>query len=152
MRSQIRPLVLLFCTLTMASAADYIGTWKLNIAKSKAVGMALPQEQTSTYTAKGSGYENMTMGKSATGEAIHTMFTYVKDGEEMKATGYPNWDAIVINGGTSSKSTAKLKRQGKIVGSVIRTMAADGKSFTLVGKVTLADGKKATYNYVYDKQ
>lgn len=152
MRSQIRPLVLLFCTLTMASAADFIGTWKLNTAKSKVVGMALPQEQTSTYTAKGSGYENMAMGKSATGEAIHTMFTYVKDGEEMKATGYPYWDAIVIKGGMSSKATAQLKRQGKIVGSAKRTLAADGKSFTLVGKATLPDGKKATYNYLYEKQ
>lgn len=152
MRSQIRPLVLLFCTLTMASAADFIGTWKLNTAKSKAVGMALPQEQTSTYTAKGSGYENMAMGKSSTGEAIHTMFTYVKDGEEMKATGYPYWDAIVITGGMSSKATAQLKRQGKIVGSAKRTLAADGKSFTLVGKATLPDGKKATYSYLYEKQ
>lgn len=38
------------------------------------------------------------------------------------------------------------------MGTVTRTLAADGKSLVLNGSVTLPDGKQATYNYHYDKQ
>lgn len=144
--------VLFAATLSVAAAADFTGTWKLNTAKSKYDGIPMPKEQTVTYTPKGTGYEYTANGTAATGQPIHSSFTYVKDGEEIKAIGFPNWDAIVLKGGQSAKSTATFKRAGKNVGSVTRILAADGKSLTLTGSVTLPDGKKATYSAIYDKQ
>ena len=144
--------LLLFAGTLAAMAVDFSGTWKLNTAKSKAEGMAMPKEQTTTYTPKGSGYEYSAKGVSATGEPIKSSFTYVKDGEEVKTTGFPMWDSLTVTGGQGAKSTVQLKRAGKVVGTVTRTVAADGKSLKLVGKVTLPDGKTATYNYHYDKQ
>jgi hypothetical protein len=143
---------MLFATLSVAAAADYSGTWKLNTAKSKYTGIPMPKEQTATYTPKGTGYEYVVKGTSATGQPIQSSFTYVKDGEEAKATGFPYWDSMVIKGGTSNKTTVTLKRAGKNVGTVHRTLSADGKTLTLNGTVTLPDGKKGTYLAVYDKQ
>jgi hypothetical protein len=51
-----RATVLLLAGVLAAMAADFTGTWKLNTAKSKAVGMPMPKEQTTIYTPKGSGY------------------------------------------------------------------------------------------------
>ncbi len=143
----------LICTmLGLAGAADFTGTWKLNTAKSKYEGLPMPKEQVATYTPKGSGWEYMVKGTSATGQPIHSMFTYVEDGVEAKTTGFPYWDTIVTKNGKSAKSMVQMKREGKVVGNVTRTLAADGKSLTLAGKLTLPDGKTATYNAVYEKQ
>ena len=134
------------------SAADLAGVWKFNAAKSKYTGMAAPKEMIVTYTMQGSGWSYAAKGVSGTGEPINGSFTYVKDGEEGKATGFPAWDGLVIQNGSANKSSAKFMRQGKAVGSSTRTISADGKTMTLRGTVTLTDGKKATMLSVYDKQ
>ena len=134
------------------SAADLTGTWKFNAAKSKYTGMAAPKEMTVTYTMQGSGWDYAAKGVSGTGEPITSSFTYVKDGEEVKTTGFPAWDGLVIKNGGTGKSTATYMRQGKAVGTATRTISADGKSMTLRSNVTLPDGKKATMLSVFDKQ
>ena len=134
------------------SAADLAGTWKFNAAKSKYTGMAAPKEMTVTYTMQGSGWNYAAKGVSATGEPINSSFSYVKDGEQVKVTGFPLWDGLVIKNGMANTGMATYMRQGKAVGNATRTISADGKSMTLRGTVTLPDGKKATMLTVYDKQ
>ena len=148
----VRTLTLLLCTLVAASAADVIGTWKLNTSNSKYEGMPAPKEQTVTYTAKGTGWDYSAKGVSATGAPTTATFTFVKDGEDAKTTGFPYWDAISIKNSASAKSVGTFKRDGKVVGTGTRTISADGKTMTIVGKVTLPDGKPATYTAVYEKQ
>lgn len=140
--------LLVLASSLVALSADYSGTWKLNTAKSKATGMAVPKQQTVVYKAQGGGYDYSGTGVSATGEAIKTHFAYSKLGEEAKATGFPNWDAIVVK----SNDEVDLKRGGKVIGTVVRAVAKDGKSMTLKGKLTMPDGKVGTYDYLYEKQ
>jgi len=137
---------------SIALSADFTGTWKLNTAKSKFTGISMPKELTVTYAAQGSGWRYSAKGIGPTGEAINRSFTYVKDGEEIKTTGFADFDAIVLQNGNSEKSTATYKRQGKPVGTATRTLSADGKTMTINGEVTLPDGKKATMISVYGKQ
>lgn len=148
----LKTFVLLCCTLVTAAAADFTGTWKLNLTKSKYEGMPAPKEQTVTYTPKGTGYEYMAMGTTATGQPIHSMFSYSKDGGEVKTTGFPFWDAMVIKDGMTAKTAVQYKRDGKVVGSSTRMLAANGKSLTITGQMTMPDGKKATFMAFYDKQ
>ena len=152
MRSTFTTLMLLSCSLFSASAADFFGTWNLNTAKSKAEGLPLPKQQTVTYTKTATGYDFMAHGSSATGEAVHATFTYTKDGEEIKVSGFPNWDAMVFKKGMDIKTTVQLKRKGQVVGSVTRVLQPGGMAMTVSGKFTLADGKKGVYMYVYDRK
>ena len=147
----IKSLILL-CTFGLLSAADFTGTWKLDTSKSKYEGMPMPKEQTVTITANGKGYDYMAMGTTATGEAIHTMYSYVKDGDEIKVTGAPYWDALVIKHGMEDKTEVELKRGGKKVGDATRVLEKDGKSYTITGKLKMPDGKGASYKAVYAKQ
>ncbi|MGA7415662.1 MAG: hypothetical protein WBW33_34635 [Bryobacteraceae bacterium] len=148
----IKSLILLLCTFGLLSAANITGTWKLDTAKSKYEGMAMPKEQTITITANGKGYDYMAMGTTPTGEAIHTMYTYVKDGDEIKMTGAPYWDALVLTHGMEKKTEIELKRGGKKIGEATRVLAKDGKSYTITGKLKLPDGKEASLKGVYAKQ
>ncbi|MFN0102279.1 MAG: hypothetical protein ACKV2U_09325 [Bryobacteraceae bacterium] len=143
---------LAMCALAMTvSAAGVEGTWKLNIAKSKYTDTA-PKEMTVTYTMQGGGWTYSAKGVSATGEPINRSYTFVKDGEEAKFTGNPNWDGIIVKNSASARISATYMRQGKAVGTSTRTISSDGKTMTIRGNVTRPDGKKATYVAVYDKQ
>jgi hypothetical protein len=142
----------LFIFASAAFPADQTGTWKLNTAKSRYVGMPMPKDLTVTYTPEGSGWRYQAKGTSGTGQPIDAHFSYVKDGEEIKTTGFPNWDTLVLQNAKSDKGTGTLKRQGKVVGSVTRVVSADGKMMTIRGKITTPEGKQATYVSMYDKQ
>lgn len=148
----IKSLILLLCTFGLLSAADFTGTWKVDTAKSKYAGVPEPKELTVTITANGKGYDYMAVGTTATGEAIHAMFTYAKDGEQIKTTGWPNWDTIVLKHGMEDKAEIEYWRGGRAVGKGTRELAKDGKTYTVSSKVKLADGKEATYKSVYVKQ
>jgi hypothetical protein len=133
-------------------AADHSGTWKLNTAKSKYTGMPAPKDLTVTYSTQGSGWRYEGRGTAATGEPINSSFVYAKDGDEIRTTGFPLWDSMTMNGGSEDKVTGTLKRAGKNVGTVTRTVSADGKTMTVRGSVMTPEGKKATYISVYEKQ
>lgn len=148
----IKSLALLLCTFGLLSAADFNGTWKLDTAKSKYEGMTMPKEQTVTITANGSGFDYMAMGTSASGDAIHSMYTYVKDGEQIKTTGFPYWDGMVIKHGMEDKLEVEFMRGGKSIGKGVRNLAKDGKMYTVEGKIKLPDGKGASFKAVYTKQ
>ncbi len=148
----IKSLILLLCTVGLLSSADFTGTWKLDTAKSKYEVMPMPKEMTVTITSNGKGYDYMAMGTTAAGDAIHTMYTFVKDGQEAKITGAPYYDALVIKHGMENKAEIEFKRGGKSVGEATRVLEKDGKMYTVSGKVTMPDGKKASYKAVYSKQ
>jgi hypothetical protein len=145
---------LVFCAFaaTLCGADHITGTWKMNSAKTKYVGIPAPKEQTVTYTPQGSGWKYEAKGTSADGQPVTASFVYVKDGAEAATTGFPAWDSITLTNGNADKSTATLKRQGKVVGKAERRISSDGKTMTIIGEVTQPDGKKAQYTAVYDKQ
>jgi hypothetical protein len=142
----------LFIFAVPAFSVDATGTWKLNTAKSKYTGMPMPKDMTATYTPVGDGWRYAAKGTSATGEPIDSTFHYTKDGEDLKTTGFPNWDTLVLQNTKANKATGTMKRGGKPVGTLTRTIASDGKTMTIRGKVTTPEGKQATYMSVYEKQ
>jgi hypothetical protein len=127
-----------------AFSVDATGTWSLNTTKSKYTGMPMPKDMTATYTPEGTGWRYAAKGTSATGEPINSGFSYMKDGEEIKTTGFPNWDALVLKNANSNKATGTMKRGGKEVGTLTRTISDDGKTMTIRGKVTTPEGKQVT--------
>ena len=139
-------------TLVAFAADPTTGTWKLNTAKSKYTGLPAPKEMTVTYTPAGEGWKYEAKGTDASGQPVNMSFAYIKDGEEMKFTGYPYADTLVLKGGKSDASTGTFKREGKPVGTAKRTISKDGKTMTVSANLTLPDGKKGSYSSVYDKQ
>jgi len=148
-----RVLSVVFATsVVLAAAHDPTGTWKLDTARSKYAGMLKPKEMTTTYTPQGSGWRYEAKGIRGDGQTIDSSFTYVKDGEEIKARGFPYWDALVLTNARADVATGTLKRDGKAIGTFKRTVSGDGKTMTIQGELTTPDGKKAKYTSVYVKE
>ena len=148
-----KSVALVMCVFaTTLLAVDPMGTWKLNTAKSKYTGAPGPKEMTTTYSPEGSGWRYSGSGVSAAGAPIKSSFVYVKDGAEIKTTGFPNWDGLVLSNAKNDKATGVIMRGGKAIGKLTRSLLADGKTMIIDGEFTGLDGKPATYHAVYERQ
>jgi hypothetical protein len=132
----------------------YLGTWKLNAAKSKSEGVPVPKSMTRTVTADGDKVKYSYEGVMADGTAVAYSFTVAYDGKDYPVTGngMPGGaDSISIKREGTHMATAVLKKGGKEVGTSTSEVSKDGKVTTLKLK-GMVDGKPVTGVTVYDKQ
>jgi hypothetical protein len=124
-----------------AQTTAALGTWNLNLEKSKyPTGMA-PKELTRTVTADG---DSMKHG-----------FTVKYGGDFFDATGTSTpygADKISIKKVNSHQFSAILKKGDKEVGTSSVTVSHDGKRCTVYGKGTGPDGKPVKLTQVFDRQ
>jgi ABC-type phosphate transport system substrate-binding protein len=133
----------------------FLGTWKLNVAKSKFEGAPAPKSLTRTITAEGSGAKYSFEGVSADGNSYAYSFVTNYDGKEVPVTGKGTpggADSIALKRVNAHKVEGTLKKGGKEVGKVTAEVSKDGKVATVKMKGKSADGKDLSTDTVYDKQ
>jgi hypothetical protein len=148
--------MLAFALMSVAAAADTpdpaIGTWKLNLDKSKYVAGAAPKSETRTYAAAAGGTATTVTGVAADGSAISQSATLTYDGKDDAWAGSASWDAVSLKKINGTTVRAELKKGGKIVGHSTRTISAKGKVLTLATAIKTAKGGTTHQTAVYDKQ
>ncbi len=131
-----------------------IGTWKLNLAKSKSSSGSLPKSLTRTVEAQGDKVKYSFEGTAADGNAIAWSFTVAYDGKDYPITGYGasgGADSIAIKQLSPTSFTATMKKAGDLILLTRVTVSKDGKTTTLVQ--TNAPRKPPVHHIsVYDKQ
>jgi hypothetical protein len=136
-----------------AGAADpIVGTWTLNLAKSKMDTVAALKSQTRTYTQGDDGTSVTVNGVRADGSAVSQQSTFKYDNKAYPWKGAADYDALTLKPVNGSTVTAVLMKTGKKVGTTTRTISGHGKIMTLSTKVTGADGKPYSPVLVFDKQ
>jgi hypothetical protein len=138
-----------------ADSKAFVGTWKLNLDKSKYPAGMAPKSLTRTVSADGDSVTYKFDGVAADGSAVNFGFTVKYDGKDVEITGSGTpygADHIAIKQVNSHMSTATLKKGDKIVGTTTATVSHDGKTATLNSKGTDASGKPVKSTAVYDKQ
>src|ERR1051325_11717955 len=78
-----------------AQANPFLGTWELNVAKSKHTPGPAPKQQTTMYEAAGDGIKVTTSGTDAAGNPISTSFTANFDGKDYPVAGNPDYDMVM---------------------------------------------------------
>src|SRR5215470_11799596 len=137
---------------SFAQTDPIIGTWKLNVAKSKFSPGPPSQSQTLTYEAVGQGYKVTVKGTDAEGKPIDSQFTANFDGKDYPVSGNPGWDTITWKRIDAYKSESTRKKAGKVVGTATRVVSKDGKTLTLTEEGVTTKGEKFRNTVVYDKQ
>ena len=157
MHKRIGMLIFVFalsCFAASLRAADdpLIGTWKLNLAKSKYNGMASPKSQVYKYEANGpDGVKFINDTVNADGTKVHAEYAVKFDGKEVPVTGDPLRDMTSnkrVDANTTS-GTSTLK--GKVASTFTRVVSKDGKTLTVTAKGMQA-GKPYDQVAVYDRQ
>jgi len=136
--------------LLLAQGNPFVGTWKLNVAKSKYVTAPAPKNETRTVEAQGDGAKYSFEGVAGDGSRIAYSFTTNYDGKDspISGVGFPNGaDTIAIKRINANTATATWKKAGKVVGTNRVVVSKDGKVTTLISKAT-----NASSTTVWDKQ
>lgn len=139
----------------LAQDNPFVGTWKLNVAKSKFEPGPAPKSQTRTIVAQGDGAKYTFDGVTADGKPFSYSFTVKYDGKDypITGTGMPGGaDAIAIKLAGTNKAEATEKKGGKEIAKAEAEVSKDGKVATVNLKGKTADGKEFHAETVYDKQ
>ncbi len=136
-----------------SSVNPAVGTWELNVAKSKFSGAA-PKSATRTYSESADGATTLTAKTvSADGTENTISMTYKPDGKDYPiTTGSQTVESISVRRINSHIVAFRVKRAGKVVETGRRTVSRDGKTLTMTETGTDASGAKFEDKGVYDKQ
>ncbi len=139
----------------LAQDNPFVGTWKLDVAKSKAEPGPVAKSQTRTVVAEGEGAKYGFEGVRADGTPTSYGFTVNYDGKDypVTGTGMPGGaDTVAIKRVGTHKAEATLKKGGKEVGKSEAEVSKDGKTTTVSSKGVTPDGKAYSIYSVYSKQ
>jgi hypothetical protein len=129
-----------------------LGTWVLNVAKSKFNPGPAPKSETRTYALAGSEIKATSTGVDADGKATSTAWTVVYDSKERAVTGDPDADMLMLKRVDANTTEYTEKKAGKVVITGTRTVSKDGKTLTITTKGTNAKGQKVDDVAVYDRK
>ena len=154
MKTKTIVLTLALCFVAVAvgfASNPYMGTWKLNEAKSKFPPGA-SKNHTVVYEAMGDNVKVTVDGTNGEGKPTHNEWTGMFDGKDYPLTGDPTADTRSYKKVDDRTMELTNKKDGKVIVSGRIVVSADGKSRTVSTSGTDAKGKKVKNNAVYDKQ
>jgi hypothetical protein len=154
MKARVLLTSLAFCLVAAAvclAADSFMGTWKLNEAKSKFPPGAA-KNNTVVYSAAGDSIKVTIDGVSGDGKPTHVEWTGKIDGKDYPSTGSAVDDARAYTKIDDHTLHIVIKKGGKEVGTAHIVTSADGKTRTVTATTPGADGKQVSFTAVYDKQ
>lgn len=146
-------LALSFVAAALCVAADdaFMGTWKLNEAKSKIAAGAAKNTMV-VYAADGENVKITVDGVDGKGAPAHNEWTGKFDGKDYAVTGDPTADMRSYKKDGDHKLELWNKKGGKVTAEGVVELSKDGKTRTVTIHATDEKGMKMTSTAVYDKQ
>ena len=165
-------LVLSWRHLAAQDADPIIGTWVLNVAKSKFSPGPAPQSETRTYIMEGQETKVTSKGVSeplrymtvrqeikATSKVVDgdgrlttREWTIVYDGKDRPMTGDPDADVISLKRIDALTAEFTQKRAGRVVITGTRAISLDGKVMSITTKGINGKGQTINDVSVFEKQ
>jgi hypothetical protein len=138
---------------TVALAADpHVGTWKLNVARSKVNSETAYKSLMVKIAAQENGHTFVADGVDANGIAIHIEFAAKFDGKDYPITGSPTLDVIAVRKIDANTVDYVVKKDGKEAGSGRVVISKDGKTRTQTSKSKDAQGRNVNNIEIFDRQ
>jgi hypothetical protein len=143
----------LFAAVLVCAAADdvFIGTWKLDEAKSK-IAAGSPKNSLVVYAMSGDSVTVTVAGTGADGNPVHITWTGKYDGKDYPVTGDPTADMRSYKMVDSHTLMLTSRKAGKVVNTIRVVVSPDGKTRTVTTTSTDDKGVKTTSTSVYVKQ
>lgn len=136
-----------------APASDpAIGTWKLNLAKSKFSPGPAPKSQIRVYVESPQGITLTVKTTAADGKETTTTTTFKTDGKPYAVSGNPDYDMVAVTRADALTVHSTQTKAGATVGTGVRAVSKEGKTLTFTQKGTHANGTTYDDVSVYDRQ
>jgi hypothetical protein len=147
----ISALVLALAVIALA-ADPFVGTWKMNPAKSMFDGSISLKSFVSTIEAQKNGVKIVQKLVSADGKTTQRSWTAEYDGKDHPIIGDPDADTYSCTRPNSNTTKYIFKKSGKEMHGGQTVVSKDGKTSTIAGGGKDADGKAFTYTILMEKQ
>jgi len=135
-----------------ASQNNWVGSWKLNAAKSKFSSEAVGRAETLKFESTPAGIKLTSDGTDAQGKATHGEYTSNFDGKEVAWTGNPTADMASPKRIDASRYENVWKLAGKQTMKSVVVVSSDNQTLTVTQTPTGAQGKATSSVAVYDRQ
>ena len=140
-------------TSSVALAAEtWLGTWKLNTAKSKYSPGPAPKNLTLTWEATADGIKHSADGVTGDGNAMHSGYVTKYDNADVPYTGNPDADMASAKKIDDNSYENVWKKDGKTTITAKVVVSKNGKTMTITQTGTNAKGQAVHNVAVYDKQ
>ncbi len=146
--------VCIFSVGLVAADNPFLGTWKLNTAKSKGTPGTLSKEATVVFEAVGDQIKRTVTGIDPDGERVNMSSTIAWDGKEHQVDA-PNRPPVMVavKSVNDRRVDVTVKRaDGKVVSSGHADVSKDGKTMTATFKGEDPKGRKFDNVELFDKQ
>ena len=152
-RFAVVAVALSFVTAGACFAANpHVGTWKLNMAKSKFEAGAPPKSSTATITTVGDKRRLVVHTVPASGPELTTESTAADDGKDYPMKGSPTVDTVSVIRIDERTIERRDKKNGQVIATLRAKVSADGKTMTVVQRGALPQGQTYTNTLLYDRQ
>ncbi len=138
----------------LAQGNPLIGTWKLNLAKSKFIPGPAPRSQTLAFAGEGESLTNNVETIDPQGQASKQVYTHIYDGKPHPTPGVPGgvYDATAYSRIDTYTVNFVRFKDGKAVQTGSIAVSGDGKTYTVTVGGTGGTGQPVVAVAVYDRQ
>jgi hypothetical protein len=135
------------------SSNTEVGTWKMNIAKSKFSAGTASKSGTVKFEAAGTGIKVAVDSVDADGTVRHWAFTANYDGKDNPITGDSPYGDVVARTRIDAHTTRSIyKKSGEVTVTQTAVVSSDGKTRSVTATGTNAMGRPVDNVTFYDKQ
>jgi len=145
-------LVTLSAAIALMAADPTLGTWRLNVAKSRYLPGPAPRSETRVYAATQNGDKVTVSTTWADGTTTKVEFPANYDGKDYPVTGSRGADAVSWTKIDDYNAEVTTKHAGKVIGSAKRTISKDGKTMTISYKGVDNRGEQVDNVALYDRR
>jgi hypothetical protein len=147
--------LILISSLVFAQTAAkpaFVGTWKLNAAKSKYTPGPTPKSQTAVIDSVDGGMKVVSDRVEADGKTVHFEWTAKFDGKDYPVKGDPARDTVSVKKVDDYNLEITSKKAGKVTTMIKAVYAKDGKTRVETVTGTNAQGQAVNNVTAWDKQ
>ncbi len=143
---------IVFSSAIALAAENWLGTWKLDVAKSKFVPGPGPKSLTLKFEATKDGIKLTSDGVNAGGKPTHGEYVSKFDGQDVPWTGNPDADMASPKRIDDNSYENTWKKGGKATITAKVVVSEDGKTLTVTQNGTDSKGRTVNSTNVYHKQ
>ena len=145
------------CAIVLSSsvalaAENWLGTWKMNTAKSKYSPGPAPKSLTLVFESTADRIKLTSDGLDSEGNPTHGEYVSKFDGVDVPWTGNPDADAASAKKIDDNSYKNVWKKDGKPTITAKAVVSKNGKTFTTFQKGTNVKGQAVNNTVVYDRQ
>lgn len=132
------------------SAEPIVGTWRLNVAKSRYLPGPGPVSETRTYKRGPSGVEGTILRRFPDGRSERIEYVAEYD-REYPVIGTEDYDHILLKRIDERTAEAVLSHAGRVYGTARRVIAPSGNNMTITLRRETASGDVVMNTAVYER-